>query len=83
MSRPGRVLLLANDDGAFNRTEQEALVACYPGANECRYLNAGHLLGLTRAHELERKLEYFFRIQADPQVLVRPPMPRPLAASGA
>ncbi len=59
---PGRVLLLlANDDGGFSRREQDALVNTYPGASVTRFLNGGHLIGLTRAQELERKLEFFFR----------------------
>jgi pimeloyl-ACP methyl ester carboxylesterase len=67
MDRPGRVLLLfANDDPAFSRAEQEALARTWPNANVTRYLTGGHLIGLTKAQELERKLDWFFRVSPMP-----------------
>jgi pimeloyl-ACP methyl ester carboxylesterase len=67
IDRPGRVLLLfANDDPAFSRGEQEALARTWPGANVTRYLTGGHLIGLTKAQELERKLDWFFRVSPVP-----------------
>jgi len=60
---PGKVLLLfASDDTGFTRAEQDALARTYPGAIVSRFVNAGHLIGLTHAQELHRKLEFFFRI---------------------
>jgi pimeloyl-ACP methyl ester carboxylesterase len=64
LRRPGRALLLfANDDPSFSRGEQEALARTWPESNITRFVTGGHLIGLTKAQELERKLDYFFRVQ--------------------
>ena len=73
--RPGRVMLMfANDDKGFTRAEQDALVETWPGAIVTRFLSGGHLIGLTHAQELHKKLEYFFRVtpQASGRAMARP-----------
>ncbi len=63
----GRVLLLfPNDDPWFDRAEQEALTATYPGAQVVRFVWAGTPIGLGPALGLERKLELFFRRRPSP-----------------
>lgn len=58
------LLLFANDEPAFTRSEQDRLQRTYPSSTVIRYRNAGRIVGLTAAPEIERKLEVFFRWHA-------------------
>ncbi len=64
--RPGRVLVVLDPgDRAFSRREQQALLDTYPGAT------ATYASG----QQLDRKLEYFFRVE--PTLRLLPALGRP------
>jgi pimeloyl-ACP methyl ester carboxylesterase len=75
------LLLLAADDPSFTRLEQDNLLRTYPEGSVVRHQNAGRLLGITAALELERKLELFFRVTPSrlpfPQTTVSPAVVAP------
>lgn len=64
LTRPSLVpamLMLANDDPSFTRLEQDNLERSYSKAMVIRHLNAGRIVGMSPAPDLEKKLEVFFR----------------------
>lgn len=64
VARPGRVHLMFNPhDRRFSVREQHALAATYPGAIVNHFTAGGSLIGVTRADEFERKLEFFLRLE--------------------